>query len=741
MTSAPPRGGEDVVSCADEPIRVPGSVQPHGVLLAAEGPDREIVMVSASSADHLGRPPASLLGTRLGDLIGADALPALVPGEDGMDPRPVTIALPGGERREFDALAHHAQDVLVVELEPRTVEPAAAARRTRTALRALQSAGTVEQLSATLAREIRDITGFDRVMVYRFDREWNGEVVAEDRRTDLEPFLGLHYPASDIPAQARELYRTQWLRSIPDAGYAPSPLEPALLPRTGAPLDLSGSALRSVSPVHLQYLANMGVRASMSVSLIVHGRLWGLIACHHYDGPHYPSPTARTTAEFLGRTASLLLQGKDDEAHYVESLAITAASADLVRGVAASIRDPLRALTDDDAVLHLMDGAGGAAVRIDNELRLVGTTPGARDVVALADLLWPDHSRPVVSHRLARDLPGELTEQVREVASGVLAVRLTAGGSRDFLIWFRPEVLQEVAWAGDPHTKGFESTPEGLRLTPRASFATWVEQVRGTSEPWEPAQAGAAAALARDVDDLLARRKAEDERVAAALQRIVLTERPRMPEGYSLEQRYEPSGTDVLGGDWYDVTALPDGRTVLMVGDVAGHGITVAAITAQVRHALRAYLINEGSASLALSKVNELISTLLPGELATAVAAELDPATGEVRLSRAGHLPALHLHDGTADLVGMDTHGAALGVRVGDNSFPETRFTMEHGDCLLLFSDGLVESRGTAISTSLDQLRARALEIGCDAAALTDGLLAAAPDAGDDVTLVVLQRH
>ena len=161
-----------------------------------------------------------------------------------------------------------------------------------------------------LARDVRTVTGFDRVMVYRFDAEWNGEVIAEDRRDDLEPFLGLRYPASDIPAQARALYATNWMRLIPDARYRPVPLEPAVNPLTGRPLDLSGAMLRSVSPVHLEYLANMGVVSSMSVSLIDRGRLWGLIACHHYAGPHRPSYTDRTAAEFLGRTASLLLHTK-----------------------------------------------------------------------------------------------------------------------------------------------------------------------------------------------------------------------------------------------------------------------------------------------------------------------------------------------------------------------------------------------------------------------------------------------
>src|SRR5918997_1321103 len=227
LTASTPRPDVDedaLQRCADEPIAVPGAIQPHGALLAG-----------AEQADAV----------------------------------------------------WHARLALV--------------------LQRLSASGTLDELTASLARDVRALTGFDRVMVYRFDPEWTGEVVAEDRRAELEPFHGLRYPASDIPAQARALYATNWLRLIPDARYTASPLVPPLNPLTGGPVDLSGSILRSVSPVHLEYLANMGVLASMSVSLIDRGRLWGLIACHHYAGPHRPSVADRTAAEFLGRTASLLL--------------------------------------------------------------------------------------------------------------------------------------------------------------------------------------------------------------------------------------------------------------------------------------------------------------------------------------------------------------------------------------------------------------------------------------------------
>jgi chemotaxis family two-component system sensor kinase Cph1 len=728
-----------LIDCADEPIRIPGSVQAHGVLLAVDEADQTVVMASENAAEHLGLDPAGLQGRRLQDVLGLDGVPVLGPGDESADPRRIDLTLPDGTRRAVDLLAHRSDGLLVVELEPRDESGPESAQRTRLALRALQGATSQVELTRLLAAEMRRVTGFDRVMVYRFDQEWNGEVVAEERREDLEPFLGLHYPASDIPAQARALYTSQWLRSIPDAGYTPSPLRPGLNPRTGLPLDLSGAALRSVSPVHLQYLANMGVRASMSVSLLSHGRLWGLVACHHYSGPHYPGAATRNVAEFLGRTASLLIQGKEDEAHYVDALAITATAADLTRSLAGTIRTPLDTLAADGGVLDLIDGASGAAVRVHNEIRLLGATPSADDVEALAGLLWAGGRRMVVSDALGRDLPGtDLTDRIAGSASGVLAVPLTSGERSDFLMWFRPEVLREVAWAGDPRDKSLELTDDGLRLSPRASFSAWVEHVRGRSDPWSPTETAAAQRLGQDVDELLARRTAEDGRIAAALQQIVLTERPAIPAGFSMASRYVPSGKDIIGGDWYDVTVLPDGRVVLMVGDVAGHGMGVAAITAQMRHALRAYLVNEGSASTALRRLGTLIGALLPGKLATVVAAELDPKTGVVRVTSAGHLPILHLTADGAHLLHEAT-GPALGVDVA-RDYAEVTVELARGDALVLYSDGLVEERGVHLLRSLEQLRDRAASGGRDPDELCERLLAAAPATRDDVTVLALSR-
>ncbi|HET9944250.1 MAG TPA: GAF domain-containing protein, partial [Actinomycetes bacterium] len=299
----------DLTNCEREPIHVPGSIQPHGVLLGLREPDLTVVQVSANLADLLGVRPDDALGRPVEAVVRgalADALrEAAGESSDPSEHYPLSSTVEvGGVPVAVDALLHRSGGLLVVELEPGAgpLTFDSTYRATRAAVGRVNRAGHPRELYRVAAEEVRRLTGFDRVMVYRFDQEWNGEVVAEDRLESLNSFLGLRYPSTDIPAQARELYKRNWLRLIPDVTYRPAPLQPVDNPVTGAPLDLSHSTLRSVSPIHVEYLQNMGVSASMSISLMNRGELWGLIACHHYSGPHAPPYATRAAAEFLGST-------------------------------------------------------------------------------------------------------------------------------------------------------------------------------------------------------------------------------------------------------------------------------------------------------------------------------------------------------------------------------------------------------------------------------------------------------
>jgi light-regulated signal transduction histidine kinase (bacteriophytochrome) len=718
---------EALLRCADEPIAVPGAVQPHGALLAVTEPELAVVVASANAPDVFG---TGVIGRPLADLLDPADLDRLRAGLAGdlAELNPLRVEVAG---RVLDLVVHRADGLLVTEWE--FLDGAAEAggawhRRLPSVLQRLSHAGTLEELAAVLARDVRGLTGFDRVMVYRFDRDWNGEVVAEDRRADLEPFLGLWYPAADIPAQARALYATNWLRLIPDARYTRVPLEPATVPGSGRPLDLSGAVLRSVSPVHLEYLANMGVVASMSVSLIDRGRLWGLVACHHYAGPRRPSYADRVAAEFLGRTASLLLHTAVGAADRGEVVGVAQRAAELGAAVGRAGRTPLPALTGDDGsgrapLLGLLP-AGGAAVRLDGRLRLLGETPPAERVGPLVEALLAGGTP--VTDALPRALPE--AADLAGTAGGVLAVGLDGG---DFLAWFRPETPREVTWGGNPHKT--EITESG-RLSPRRSFAAWTEIVRGTARPWAEHEVAAARALAGQVTAAGRVRTEQENRMAAALQRtLLLDELPKVP-GVDLAARYLPSADDVVGGDWYDLVPLPSGRVSLVLGDVAGHGLSAAAVTAQLRHALRATLLRDSGPGAALAELNRLLTALLPGELATAVVVELDPASGEVAVASAGHLPVLSTVTGF-----LPGRGPALGL-LDDATYSVARLTLAPDERLLLFSDGLVERRHEGVDVGLAALAAAATG-GGDVSALLDAVLAALdPPDTDDVTLLGLGR-
>ncbi|MGR6965244.1 SpoIIE family protein phosphatase [Geodermatophilus sp. URMC 61] len=716
--------------CADEPIAVPGAIQPHGALLAVTEPDLAVVVASANAADVLGTTPACLA-----DVLDPADLDRLRAGLAGHLPEvnPMRVTVAGAE---VDLVVHRADGLLLTEWEPLAgAERADAVWHARLALvlQRLSASGTLDELTASLARDVRALTGFDRVMVYRFDPEWNGEVVAEDRRADLEPFLGLRYPASDIPAQARALYATNWLRLIPDATYRRVPLEPAANPVTGRPLDLSGAMLRSVSPVHLEYLANMGVVASMSVSLIDRGRLWGLVSCHHYRGPHRPSYADRVAAEFLGRTASLLLHTTVESGEQGRVVAVAQRQAELVAALGRTPRTPAQALTEGTPTVLDLLPAAGAAVRLDGRLHLLGSTPPAERVPGLVAAL-------LAQDRPATDALGSVVPEAADVvdtAGGLLAVEVGGGGG-DFLAWFRPETPREVTWGGNPYTPKTVETAAGPRLSPRRSFAAWRETVRGTATPWRAHEVEAAQALAAHLTESALLRAGEDNRLAAALQRTLLLEAlPEVP-GVALAARYRPSAADVVGGDWYDLVPLPSGRLAIVLGDVAGHGLAAASVTAQLRHALRAHLLRDRGPAAALQGLGEVIAALLPGELATAVVAELDPETGEVAVANAGHLPVLHAAADGVRLL-FEGRGPALGL-LDEVDYAETRVRLAGPDRLLLYSDGLVERRDVPLPDRLDALCA-AVAAGAEPEALLDGVLAALDPADtDDVTLVALGR-
>ncbi len=722
----------DLDNCAREPIHVPGSVQPRGVLLALH--EGVVVQVSASVAELLARPVEDVLGRTLEEVVGSSAAAVVLahaqaPG-DVRDRNPVLVHLPDGGA--WDAIVHHppgAERLLVLELEraegPRPLAYANTFQLVRGSLSELNRARSLEELYDVAAREVRDLTGFDRVMVYRFDADYNGEVVAEAKRADLNAFHGLHYPATDIPAQARALYELNWIRLISDIGYTPSPLVPQLNPVTGTPLDLTYATLRSVSPIHVEYLQNMGVTASMSISLLKDGTLWGLIACHHYSGPHAPSYGARAAAEFLGSVLSLRLVAQVEE----DRIAAARRVARDLAGLVAASRDedlPLtEALVQQPALLSIME-ADGVVVRAQGRTAMVGIEPDD----AAAVLRWAASTGEDVTatDSLGTVVPGS-------PYAGALVVNLADG---DAIAWLRREVATAVDWGGDPHNKAIARLEgDSVRLSPRKSFERWREVVRGSSLPWTEDHVDTATLLRRHAVEALYLRGLADSRAAEILHRSSLPSTLPRAAGWSIDARYAPGDGGRVGGDWYDALCLPDGRLAIAVGDVAGHGMPAASTMGQMRNALRALLVRESSAAAATTGLDELAKRTMAGEMATLLLAVVDTVSGRMEYVRAGHLPPLFIDPDGGARWNVDPGTLPIGYGRGE---PVTQVVdIPHGGGVVLYTDGLVERRGLPLPEGLERLRhAFSGPVSADLDALITTVRD--PHSNDDATAVVLRR-
>jgi light-regulated signal transduction histidine kinase (bacteriophytochrome) len=490
MTSPQPEVELDLNACAREPIQIPGSIQPHGVMFVVRDEDGRIDQVSASVQEHFGLAPEDLLGQPILSLLDPSESQLLMELFDRAGPESQNGLLTFRGRR-CESTVHTLGPLLILELVP---DAESSHRRdlyadVRDALADLRNATNIRHLAASAAQHVRRIGGFDRVMVYRFLEDDSGTVIAEDREPSLAPYLGLHYPASDIPAQARALYLKNWIRTIHDAGYQASPMVPLENPTLGEPLDMGRASLRSVSPIHREYLRNMGVVASMSVSLIRENRLWGLIACHH-GTPWFEPSDVRAACELIGQIASMQIDTVEAKEEAIYRERAQRLQMELVRRMSEpeGVTQGLQA--DSSDLLDLVN-ATGAAVIHSGRITLLGATPTEGQVKGIIEFLkgkcWPE---PFATDSLSTHIPEAAAYS--SMASGLLAACHSQRTS-DFVMWFRPEVVRTVTWAGNPH-KPVEPTP-GDRLRPRTSFAAWQETVSGQSRPWRRGELRAATDL------------------------------------------------------------------------------------------------------------------------------------------------------------------------------------------------------------------------------------------------------
>lgn len=507
---------EAEAACAREPIHIPGSIQAHGHLLAFDTAGLTLTHASADAGlvigqdvtDAFGLPAARLLPGPMAALL-RDRLPASAPGV------PVGLGtLPMTDGAVVEAIGHRSTcGHLIVEFElPGAAdEMVTQDRGVRDAFARLGRAASTTELSATAAAALRAISGFDRVLIYRFEENWDGVVVGEDGNGRLPSYLGLRFPATDIPAQARRLYEANPLRLIADEA---APAVPIRAGRQGPPLDLSFSALRSVSPVHLDYMRNMGTASSMSVSILRgDGRLWGLACCHH-AGPRRVPPATREDCDLVARMFAARVVASEEMEHAQARGRLKGLEGRLIARMTASERmdDGLVAVPTD---LLEMAGATGAAVLAGGECKLVGRTPAEGDVRRIADWLAQQDSRDVVETEcLSASMPG--AEAMAETASGILAISIS-NLHPNFVIWFRPEVVSTVTWGGQPAKTVDADTG---RLGPRRSFAIWAEAVRLRSARWTPAEIDTARDLRGGIISIVLRAAEERAELTGRLERV-----------------------------------------------------------------------------------------------------------------------------------------------------------------------------------------------------------------------------
>ncbi len=484
-------------NCDREQIHLLGHIQSHGVLLAINEANLTIAQVSVNTIQFFNLPASSLIDQPLDILFSQEQINTLLSfwshkDLEAFNPTKLTVTI-NRKKFGFQGVMHRSDGLLVLELEPLPKDIDSSLGfyyLAKAAAMNVRQAQDFDEMSNLLVQEIRKISGFDRVLIYKFEPDHSGVVIAEAKAHNLEPLLGLHYPSFDIPEIARQIYCKNWLRLIADLEDQSVPLIPFNNPLTEAPLDLSYSTLRSVSKFHIQYLRKMGVSASFSISLINADKLWGLVVCHHYASKYVDYET-RKTCEFLGQIMSVEIVNKHEQYLKKAQAKIKSIQSKLKQNILSSHQSLSSTFTRDmDDLLRLVN-AQGAVIYLDGCISEFGQCPAQDFTRSL--IAWLESTAQDIFYTtcLSKDFPEAI--EFQEQASGLLSISIKLNHTSYHIIWFRPEVVQTVNWAGDP-TKLLD-IDDDLDPSPRRSFELWKETVKAKSLPWDEVETEAALEL------------------------------------------------------------------------------------------------------------------------------------------------------------------------------------------------------------------------------------------------------
>ncbi|HEY9881205.1 MAG TPA: GAF domain-containing protein, partial [Leptolyngbyaceae cyanobacterium] len=514
----------NLISLKQPEIHSLTQVQPHGVLLVLQESDLTVLQVSRNTREALGLPPEAVLGQPLDALLDPYQVDQFRAGlfHDNLDilnPTKVWVRRKGDDYAVYDAIFHRSSDgFLILELEPalsqENIPFLSFYHLARASIGQLEATAGLKDFCQIIVHEVRKVTGFDRVMLYKFDDDGHGEVMAEEQLDDMESYLGLHFPESDVPQPARKMFLSNWIRVIPDAKAEPVSLFPAQNPVTNQPTDLIMSILRQPYACHTEYLDHMGVGASLTISLMKDQKLWGLIACHHKT-PKYVPYELRKACEFLGRVIFSEISTREEEADFNYRMKVSQVQTALVELMSQEDYFIDGLIRHEPNLLELVD-AKGAAICFGGHWTTIGRTPPEEELNYLVQWLAKSRDEEVFATD-SLPLTYSDAERFKDVASGLLAIPIS---KRSYVLWFRPEVIQTVNWGGDPNNAyTVEGEGSNLRLCPRQSFHLWKETVRLRSLPWKAVEVKAALELRKAIVNIVLRQAEELALLAQDLER------------------------------------------------------------------------------------------------------------------------------------------------------------------------------------------------------------------------------